>query len=77
MGDNIKAVFKEIGCKVAGWIHLTQDTARKRVLVNTVISLQLLEKRGNLLTSSATDSFSDQTSEAQPLHVVYLPRAES
>jgi hypothetical protein len=35
--DNIKIDCKEIGFKDVDWIHLAQDTAQKRVIVDTVL----------------------------------------
>jgi hypothetical protein len=39
--DNIKMDFREVGCGGVDWFDLTQDTDRWRVVVNTVINLQV------------------------------------
>jgi hypothetical protein len=48
---NIKLDLRDIGCKVVAWRYLAQDRDRWWVLVNTVMSLLVLLKVGNFLTS--------------------------
>jgi MFS-type transporter involved in bile tolerance (Atg22 family) len=43
------------------WIHLAQDKAQWRALVNTVINLRASQTAGNFLTSRATLRFSIRT----------------
>jgi hypothetical protein len=50
-GDNIRMDLKEIGRKVVKWMHLAQDRDQWRVLLNTVIKLQVPLKARNLLSS--------------------------
>jgi hypothetical protein len=37
--NNIRMDLRETGREVMNWIHVAQDTARLRLLVNTTISL--------------------------------------
>jgi hypothetical protein len=45
--------FGEIRFGIVNWIHLAQEGDRWRALVNTVMSLRVPLKAGNVLTSSA------------------------
>ena len=38
--DNIKMDLQEVGKGVIGWIHLSQDMDRWRVLVNAVLNIR-------------------------------------
>jgi hypothetical protein len=40
----------EMGWESVDWMHLAEDTNQWRVLVNTVMSLRVPQKEGNLLT---------------------------
>jgi hypothetical protein len=37
----VKMDLKELGCGGADWIHLAQDRARQRAVVNTVMNLRV------------------------------------
>jgi hypothetical protein len=39
--DNIRMYLREIGWKGAHWIHMAQDKGQWRILLNTVINLQV------------------------------------
>ena len=68
--DNIKMDLQEVGWGGTGWIDLTQDRDRWRVLVNAVMNLRIPYNVGNFLTSSESVSFSVKTL----LHGVSLDR---
>jgi hypothetical protein len=49
--DNIWMDIRERGCEDVDWIHVDQDTDRRRALVDKIMKLQVPQKEGNLLTS--------------------------
>jgi hypothetical protein len=55
--DNIKMVLREIGCGGMDWIDVAQDRDHWRILVNTVMNLQVPENVGKFLSSCATGGF--------------------
>jgi hypothetical protein len=59
-GDDIKMDLREIGWEGTDWIRMVQDRAQWRVVVNTVMNLQVPVKAGNL-TSLVTISLSGRT----------------
>jgi hypothetical protein len=56
--DNVKMDLREIGCGGMDWIDLAQDRDQWRVLLNTVMNLQVPENAGKFLSSYTTGSFS-------------------
>jgi hypothetical protein len=50
-GVNIRMCVREVGLEDVDWIHLAQDMDQWRVLVNTVMNLQVPYKAENFLTS--------------------------
>jgi hypothetical protein len=46
--DNIKIYVTEIGWDDTGWIHLDQDTEKKRSAAHMVMVLPILYKAGSL-----------------------------
>jgi len=49
--DNIKVAVQEVGWERMDWIALAQDRNKGLALVNAVMSLQVVKKAGNFLTS--------------------------
>jgi hypothetical protein len=56
--DNIKMDLRAIGRGYTDWIDLAQDRDHWRALVNTVMSLRVLQNVGKFLSSCATVGFS-------------------
>jgi len=50
--------FKEIWFMEVDWIHLAHDKVQCWTLVNTVMNLRVLWKKGNILAILTTTSFS-------------------
>jgi hypothetical protein len=51
--DNTELDLRETVLECMDWIHLAQDMAGYRVLVNTVMNLRVSIKAGNLLARQA------------------------
>jgi hypothetical protein len=56
--DNIKIDLREIGWDFMDWINLAQDREQWRTLVNTVMSLGIVQNVGKFLSSCTIGSFS-------------------
>jgi hypothetical protein len=49
--NNIKTDLREVGWSGMNWIDLAQDRDQWRALVNTVVSLRVLQNVGKFLSS--------------------------
>jgi hypothetical protein len=48
--ENIRMDLREIGYGNVDWIYLVQDRDQRWALVNTVMSIRVLSKAGNILS---------------------------
>jgi hypothetical protein len=53
--------LRETGWDSMGWIHMAQDMAQWRTLVNTIMNVLAAQSTGNILTNSVTLNISRST----------------